>query len=461
MQILMPQLGETVTEGTIVIWHRREGDVVAADDLLFEIETDKVATEVTAPTAGVLSRVLVAAGQTVPVGTLLAEISVAAATAAGSSTDARLSPASHESQGSTDAQVNLASNGSQLFAEQSGSRGHRLPRRDARGRHLSPAVRRLASDHNLDVAQLEGSGRDGRVRRRDVERHLEGMQRVSGARTAAASSTSARVAAASTLDVPELLTVGASSTSRASGSPTGGASQLIPFNRLRKRTAAHMVLSKATSPHVLQAVEVDFRAVLALRNSIQQQWRARHGRSLTYLPFIAYAVCRTLADFPMINASVEGEALRVHDAVNLAVAVDLDFDGLVAPVIRNAQTLSVAALAHAIDDVIQRARANKLTPDDLKSGTYTISNSGSFGTLITAPIINQPQVAILSMDGIRKRAWVVEGPEGDSIAIRPVGVLAQSFDHRAVDGAYSAAFLRALKQRLESNDPETWGRLTV
>jgi 2-oxoglutarate dehydrogenase E2 component (dihydrolipoamide succinyltransferase) len=456
MQILMPQLGETVTEGTIVIWHRREGDVVAADDLLFEIETDKVATEVTAPAAGVLSRVLVTAGQTVPVGTLLAEISVTGATAVNESqgssdaqlnpasnesqgsTDAQLNSASNESQGSTDAQLNSASSGSRLPSEQLGSRGRRLPRRDARGRPLSPAVRRLASEHNLDVAQLAGSGRDGRVRRRDVEQYLEGLQRLPNART-----------------------VAASSTSHASGSPTGGASQLIPFNRLRKRTAAHMVLSKATSPHVLQAVEVDFRAVLAVRNSIQQEWRARYGRSLTYLPFVAYAVCRTVADFPMINASVEGEALRVHDAVNLAVAVDLDFDGLVAPVIRNAQTLGVAALAHAIDDVIQRARAGKLTADDLKSGTYTISNSGSFGTLITAPIINQPQVAILSMDGIRKRAWVVEGPGGDSIAIRPIGVLAQSFDHRAVDGAYSAAFLRALKQRLESDDPEAWGRLTV
>ena len=279
----------------------------------------------------------------------------------------------------------------------------------------------------MKVDQVTGSGRNGRVRRRDVIEYLSGQQRTA-------------------VPVP-----GAPPSSNSIGS------HLIPFNRLRKRTAEHMVLSKATSPHVLQAVEVDFRAVLAARDAIKQEWRARHGHSLTYLPFVAYAVCRTIADFPMVNASIEGDALRVHAAVNLAIAVDLDFDGLVAPVIRNAQTLDVAALARSIEDLTRRARTGKLLPDELKLGTYTISNSGSFGTLITAPIINQPQVAILSMDGIRKRPWVVEGAEGDAIAIRPVGVLAQSFDHRAIDGAYSAAFLRALKQRLESGDCAEWG----
>jgi pyruvate dehydrogenase E2 component (dihydrolipoamide acetyltransferase) len=418
MQILMPQLGETVTEGTIVTWHRREGDAIAADDLLFEIETDKVATEVTAPVAGILSRVLVNEGQTVPVGTLLAEISATGASAV-------------EEHGSNGFAVDAASGVPQMPVEPSHSRGVRLPRRDAHGRHLSPAVRRLASEHKLDVGQVTGTGRNGRVRRRDVMQYLEGLEHASNRPAAPASGVA--------------------------GLPAGGGARLIPFNRLRKRTAEHMVLSKTTSPHVLQAVEVDFRAVLAVRDSVKQEWRTRYGRSLTYLPFIAYAVCRTIADFPLINASIEGEALRVHDAVNLAIAVDLNFDGLVAPVIRNAHTLGVAALAHAIDDLTQRARAGKLVADELRLGTYTISNSGSFGTLITAPIINQPQVAILSMDGIRKRPWVVEAPEGDAIAIRPVGVLAQSFDHRAIDGAYSAAFLRALRQRLENGERNAWG----
>jgi 2-oxoglutarate dehydrogenase E2 component (dihydrolipoamide succinyltransferase) len=230
--------------------------------------------------------------------------------------------------------------------------------------------------------------------------------------------------------------------------------RLVPFNRMRKRTAEHMLRSKATSPHVLQAVEVDFSAVLAAREKYKVDWLARHGVSLTFLPFVAYATCRALADYPALNASVEGEALRLHADVNLAIAVDLNFEGLVAPVLPRAQTLTLAGVALGIKAMTQRVRSGKFNPEELKGGTYTLSNSGSFGTLITAPIINQPQVAILSLDGIHKRATVIEAEAGDSIAIRPIGVLAQSFDHRAVDGAYSAAYLRTLKGLIEAREWE-------
>src|SRR5690606_27583287 len=207
--------------------------------------------------------------------------------------------------------------------------------------------------------------------------------------------------------------------------------------------------SKATSPHVLQAVEVDFARVDRARAAAREAWRAKHGYSLTYLPLIAHAVCTALREFPNVNAGVQGEGLALHPHVNLAIAVDLGAEGLVAPVIRRAERLSVAELARAIHDISSRAREGKLVPDDLAGGTYTLSNSGTFGTLITAPIINQPQVAILSVDGVRKRPVVIEAPEGDVIAIRPVGILAQSFDHRAVDGAYSGAFLAHVKKLLE------------
>jgi 2-oxoglutarate dehydrogenase E2 component (dihydrolipoamide succinyltransferase) len=213
-----------------------------------------------------------------------------------------------------------------------------------------------------------------------------------------------------------------------------------------------MVKSKATSPHVLQAVEVDFSSVERVRQALRESWRAQHGYSLTYLPFIAHSVCRALGEFPNLNASVEDDALLLHPHVNLAIAVDLGAEGLVAPVIKGAEALAVPQLAGAIHDIAGRARTNKLKPDDLAGGTYTLSNSGSFGTLITAPIINQPQVAILSTDGVRKKPVVIERPDGDSIAIRPVGVLAQSFDHRAVDGAYSAAFLDRVRKHLELTD---------
>jgi 2-oxoglutarate dehydrogenase E2 component (dihydrolipoamide succinyltransferase) len=235
------------------------------------------------------------------------------------------------------------------------------------------------------------------------------------------------------------------------GPPPAGA-KTVPFTRIRKLTAEHMVRSKATSPHVLQAVEVDFQRVDIVRKTVRDAWKAKHGHSLTYLPFIGNAVCRALEEFPNLNSSVHGDSLVLHPSVNLAIAVDLGAEGLVAPVIKNADRLSVAQLADAIAEIAQRSRAGKLRPEDFQGGTYTLSNSGTFGTLITAPIINQPQVAILSTDGVRKKPVVVETSEGDSIAIRPVGVLAQSFDHRAVDGAYSAAFLDRVRKIIETSN---------
>ena len=233
--------------------------------------------------------------------------------------------------------------------------------------------------------------------------------------------------------------------------PSGEAVR-IPFDRIRRVTAEHMVHSKATSAHVMQAVEVDFSGVDRVRLPKRSDWRARQGFSLTYLPFIARATCLALRDYPNVNSSVDGDALVLHPAVHLCIAVNLNFEGLVAPVIRNADSLTVAGLAHAIHDIGDRARKGELNPDEYSGGTYTLSNNGSYGTLLTGAIINQPQVAILSVDAIRKRPVVVESPEGDSIAIRPVGILAQSFDHRAIDGAYSAAFLQKIRSLLEQKD---------
>jgi pyruvate dehydrogenase E2 component (dihydrolipoamide acetyltransferase) len=397
MNILMPQLGETVTEGTIIAWCKREGDEVQADDVLLEIETDKAATEVPAPMAGVLSRILVPAGQTVAVGTVLAVLEAA---------DASAVPLTQPVAAST------ASVQQQVGVIAASVRWKREPKLDHANRPLSPSVRRLLREQALDPAQVAGGGRNGRIRRSDVLERLARAARPANVRTPGERS--------------------------------------IPFNRLRKRTAEHMVRSKSTSPHVLQAVEVDFSAVVAAREEHKVDWLERFGVALTFLPFVAHATCRALAEYPFLNASIEGEALLLHDDVNLAVAVDLNFEGLVAPVLRRAQTLTLMGLAAGIQAMTRQVRSGKFGPDDIKGGTYTLSNSGSFGTLITAPIINQPQVAILSLDGIHKRATVIEGETGDSIAIRPIGILAQSFDHRAVDGAYSAAYLRALKGMIEA-----------
>ena len=227
----------------------------------------------------------------------------------------------------------------------------------------------------------------------------------------------------------------------------------MPLTRVRRITAAHMVRSVATSPHVLQAVEVDFHGVERARQTFGGSWRKQHGHSLTYLPFVAHAICEAIASFPYVNASFGNEQLIVHRRVHLGIAVDLSFEGLAVAVIRDAPRHTVRELAaemHRLADAVRRGTAR---PDEQAGSTYTwISNSGSFGTYFSAPIINQPQVAILSVDGVRKRAVVIEQEDGDAIAIRPVGVLAQCFDHRAFDGAYSAAFLRCVKGVIEDAD---------
>jgi 2-oxoglutarate dehydrogenase E2 component (dihydrolipoamide succinyltransferase) len=402
MKVLMPQLGETVNEGTVSVWHKNAGDEVTKDEILLDIETDKVAIEIPAPVSGMLSRILVQQGETVEVGTVLAEIG-GTDDAADSAIDA---PAKDVAGPDAETPAELAVEKS--AAAPAGKDGQRL----------SPVVRRLIAEHGLDISLIPGSGNDGRVSRNDVLAYLESRR-----------AQPAAMAPAST-----------------------GDAERIPFDRIRRVTAEHMVRSKATSPHVLQTMEVDFSAVEELRLRRRDGWKQEHGFSLSYLPFIARAVCLAIGDFPRVNASVDGDGLLVHSAINLAIAVDLNFAGLVAPVIRNARQLKVSELAHRIDGLVKRARNHKLSADDLSGGTYTLSNPGPFGTLFTAPIINQPQVAILSIDAIAKRAVVVEEPDGDTVGIRPVGVLAHSFDHRAFDGAYSAAFLNRLKTLLEQQD---------
>jgi 2-oxoglutarate dehydrogenase E2 component (dihydrolipoamide succinyltransferase) len=443
MDVLMPQLGETVAEGTVATWHKQEGDKVELDEILLDVETDKVSMEIPAPKAGTLAKILVPAGETVEVGTVLAVIQGEGETLAESGNAAK--PASAASDPGDEPRR----------AEPAGAPRDaptvtvRVPQATT-SQKLSPAVRRLVAEHKIDIAAVPGTGRSGRVTRRNVVEFIESGRAPSAptARAPAASvaaPASGRAAAAPA--APARLAPAPSARSQAAP-----ASDRVPFNRIRKLTADHMVKSKATSPHVLQAVEVDFSGVDRVRKAVRESWKAQHGYSLTYLPFIAHAVCKALKDFPHANASVHDDDLVLHADVNLAIAVDLGTDGLVAPVIRRADRLSLAQLAETIVDVAGRARSNKLKADDLSGGTYTLSNSGTFGTLITAPIINQPQVAILSIDGVRKKPVVIERPDGDSIAIRPVGILAQSFDHRAIDGAYSAAYLDRLRKLIELTD---------
>ena len=437
MDVLMPQLGETVAEGTVATWHKAEGDQVEADEILLDVETDKVSMEIPAPKAGTLARILVQSGETVEVGTVLGVIQGEGETLEESSPAAAESapadPPADPPAGSPDTAVTQA----QPVLDEELTVTRKVPNLQAvlaqqENRRLSPAVRRLVAEHNLDLGAIQGTGRNGRVTRRNVIEFIE-----SGA-------------GAPTVEQPAVSVAAVPSAPPApAAAPESGR---LPFNRIRKLTADHMVHSKTTSPHVLQAVEVDYSGVDRVRRAVKDSWKAQRGYSLTYLPFIAHAVCSALREFPNANASVGDNELILHGEVNLAIAVDLGPGGLVAPVIHGADRLGLTQIAESIHDLAARARSNRLKPDDLMGGTYTLSNSGTFGTLITAPISNQPQVAILSTDGVRKKPVVIEHPDGDSIAIRPVGILAQSFDHRAIDGAYSAAYLDRVRKLLEQTD---------
>ncbi|WP_417317747.1 dihydrolipoamide acetyltransferase family protein [Emcibacter sp.] len=410
MDIIMPQLGETVEEGTIAVWLKAAGDTVSKGDLLFEVETDKVTTEIPAPVGGVLAEIFVQEGETVAVGVRLATL---------------LGEGEEHSADETENDAKTSTENVGGDAEPSAKVTVKMAPQSGAGRaRLSPAVRRLMAENDLDLDKITGTGAAGRITRKDVETYLE--------------------AAGSASAVPV----------QAPLAENRDGVAIVPFNRVRVKTAEKMVAAKTTAPHVFQGTEVMFGNVDRVRQAKGAAWKKQHGFSLTYLPFIARATCMALREFDRLNAHLESDRMKLFSGVNLGIAVDMEFEGLIVPVIKNAERMTVAGLALAIRDLAQRARSNSLKPDELSGGTYTISNSGSFGTLFTAPIINLPQVAILSTDGVQKKPVVIEGPQGDSIAIQPVGVVAQSFDHRAIDGAYSAAYLRRVKQLLEQHDWE-------
>jgi len=410
MDVIMPQLGETVAEGTVTRWYKKVGDAVKADEILFDVETDKVSTEIPAPTSGVLAEILVQEGIAAKVGTRIAVIQERGGAAVTAPARPQTSAAAESAAVST--VVRPASSD---------------PTRAGAGERLSPVVRKLCAEHALDPHQIAGTGRDGRITREDVLEYIA---------TRGAPPSSAPPIASHAPQQP----------------PKAAAVSAISLNNVRRRTAEHMARSWTTVPHVLQAVEADFHRIVEARRRFGEQWKQREGYALTYLPFIARAVSIGLAKFPNLNATFDGAQLALHRRINLGIAVDLNFEGLVVPVLKDVPNKSLSQIAREINDIATRARAGRLKPDDLTEATYTITNNGAFGTLFTAPIINAPQVAILSTDAIRKKPVVIEAPEGDSIAIRPVGMLAQTFDHRAVDGAYAAAFLQEVKSVIEGRD---------
>ena len=421
-EVTMPQLGESVTEGTITKWFKAVGDAVAMDEVLFEVSTDKVDSEVPSPVAGFLTEIRAPEGDTVEVGAVIAVVGETAPVAG----DAPPTPEPQPSPTPVPAATAPAPAPTPA------------PPVAVGGAVASPLVRKLAEGAGLDVSRIAGSGAGGRVTRSDVEAAITARGSRRGGAPAAR-----RTAGSGSLRAD-----------RPRPQPRSGTGDTVEkFNNIRRRTAEHMMASKSVSAHAMTAVEVDYEAVERVRAERGEAWLAEEGFGLTYLPFISRAVVLALADFPHINSSVGDGELIVHNYVNLSMMVDMNFEGALAPVVHDADNLTVRDLARAERDLADRARSMSLSADDISGGTFTISNSGSFGTHLMVPIINQPQVAVLSTDGISRRPVVVTASDGsEAIAIHSVGLLAMSWDHRAFDGAYAAGFLAEVREIIETRD---------
>ena len=438
--VTMPALGESVTEGTVTRWLKKEGDQIAVDEPLLEVSTDKVDTEIPSPVAGVLEKIIVQVDSTVAVGTQLAVIqeSGAAAKAATPAATAPVTPPPPPPPPAPPVVVQapppppapVAPAPIQTFtpapvaAKTMSAISTAIRADDA---YVTPIVRKLATEAGVNLATINGTGVGGRIRKEDI---LAAVPAAATAPTAVAMSGSKPVA-----------------TTAVSASPLRGTT--VTMSRLRKVIADRMVESLKISAQLTTVVEVDVTKIDRLRNAAKASFEAREGVKLTFLPFFAVAICEALKQHPVLNSSVEGDQITYHAAEHLGVAVDTE-RGLLVPVVKDAGDLNMGGIARKISDVAARTRENKITPDELGGGTFTLTNTGSRGALFDTPIINQPQVAILGLGAVVKRPMVVKGADGgETMAIRSMVYLALSYDHRVVDGADAARFLVTLKERLE------------
>lgn len=460
VSVEMPKMGISVSEGTIVEWRKRPGDWIEADEPIADVTTDKVDVEIPSPASGRVTEILVEAGETVEVGTVIAEIDPAAAPGAAH-------PDEHLPEGAAAPPAEEAP----APVAASPAPAARAGEADRSG-FVSPVVARIAEKHGVDLSRVHGTGIGGRIRKKDVLEYLRAgssATRPGPARSEQTRNGQQKPAPVLHTESPYRPDESADAPSRpeepqAEPAPAGfaGGTRREPMTPMRAAIAKHMLESRRTSAHCTTIVEVDMSRVAARRAELKESM-AQRGVRLTYLAFVARATVEALQEYPVLNASVEGDELVYHDDVNLGIAVALD-TGLIVPVIRQAQRLSLEGLAAAIGDVADRARSKRLDPDEVHGGTFTITNPGQFGAVLATPIINQPQVAILDLEAIVKRPVVVtqtaaaadakqSSPgdvSSDSIAIRPMAYLPMSWDHRALDGAEAARFLSHIKNRLEN-----------
>lgn len=441
IEVVMPQMGESIVEGTLTRWLKKPGDKVERDEPLFEISTDKVDTEIPSPAAGVLAEILVQEGETVAIKTLVAKISEggeAAAPAAEKKAAPAEPPPSEkvkdivpEAPAAAPTQATPAPAAPAPAAPQ---QDEAVDADEVVG-PLSPLVRKMAREYNIDLGQVRGTGAGGRITKQDLETYMAAQ----GARTI--ESAPAPAAAAATP---------ATAPKQAAPAPVAPLQPLKdrvePLSIMRQKIAEHMVNSKRTSPHVTTIHRVDMTKIAKLRDKAKNEFKNRNGFSLTFLSFVTQATAQALRAFPIVNASIEGTNIRYHGDINIGIAVALD-GGLIVPIIKNADEKNTTGLQRSIADLANRARSKQLKPDDISGGTFSITNFGSFGSLFATPVINQPQVAILGIGSVTKEAVV---QEDDSIAIRSMMYLALTFDHRLIDGALADQFCQKIKQILEN-----------
>jgi 2-oxoglutarate dehydrogenase E2 component (dihydrolipoamide succinyltransferase) len=433
--IQMPQLGETIVEGTILKWLKQEGDPVERDEPLFEISTDKVDTEVPSPVAGTLTKIVVAEGQTVPVGTELAVIDAgddASGSSGSAATEPTPPPSSPETSPPPPAPEPVPSPPVSAPVPSGAGIAASVPDRGPRSQILSPLVRKMAAENGLDLAQVAGTGTGGRITKKDVEAAIAAG--APGASSGAPRTPAAAAPAQPLRPVP-------------SPAAPGAGEEVVPMTHIRKAIATHMVGSIQATARAWTMVEVNMEQVVRVRERAKGAFREREGINLTYTPFVTRATTEALLAFPMVNAELRGEDLVLRRYVNMGIAVSYD-EGLIVPVVKGTDTMNLVGVARAIDDLANRARAKKLQPDEVQGATFSITNPGPFGSILSLPIINTPNTAILAFDAIEKRPVVID----DAIAIRHMVYLSMSWDHRVIDGALASQFLARVKQNLETWD---------
>ncbi|NBP05275.1 MAG: 2-oxo acid dehydrogenase subunit E2 [Bacteroidetes bacterium] len=436
--ILMPKMGESIAEATIIRWLKNEGDKVEKDEPIVEIATDKVDSEIPSTEAGVLVKQLYKDGQVVKVGEPVAMIatdgSIASAPTPVSAPAVQPTPVAEVEKTIVEA-INIAQP-EKLAAITSGG-----------DRFYSPLVLNIARTEGIGMEELEripGTGKEGRVTKSDILAYVQNR----GAAPAATATTAAPVAPPATPkaepEKPAQVAV-----------PLGAGDEIIEMDRVRKLIADHMVMSKRNSPHVTSFVEADVTNLVNWRNKVKDGFKKREGENITFTPVFVWAIAKAIKDFPMINVSVDGDKIIKKKNINVGMAVAQQNGNLIVPVIKNADTMNLLGITRVVNDLANRARVNKLTPDEIQGGTYTVTNVGSFGNVMGTPVINQPQVAIMAIGAIRKKPAVIETEYGDVIAIRHMMFLSHSYDHRVVDGALGGMFVRKVADYLEQWDPET------